>query len=138
MPLRSLGGALYFVTFFDDANCKVWVFAMNLKDEVLMYIKKFIASVEVESNKKVKSLRSNNGGEYISKEFFDFCKQRGIKREFTAPYTPTQNGVIESMNCTIKERILSMLLQGQPSTRFLDRGTTHSGLPHKLVSEYKA
>ena len=111
MPSRSLGSALYFVTFIDDATRKVWVFVMKLKDEVLMYFKKFIALVETRSNKKVKSLRSNNGGEYIFREFFDFCKQRGIKKEFTALYTPAQNGVVERMNCTIQERILSMLLQ---------------------------
>ena len=119
MPLRSLGGALYFVTFIDDATRKVWVFAiMKSKNEVLMYFKKFIASVETQSNMKVKSLRSDNGGEYISKEFSNFCKQRGIKREFTAPYTPAQNGVAEQMNRTIQERILSMLSQANLSQGF--------------------
>ena len=56
-------------------------------------------------------MRSDNGGEYISKEFADFYAEKGIKREFTAPYTPAQNGVAERMNRTIQERLMSMLSQ---------------------------
>ena len=61
--------------------------------------------------KKVKALRSENGGEYISKEFADFCAEKGIKWEFIASYTPVQNGVAERMNRTIQERLMSMLSQ---------------------------
>jgi transposase InsO family protein len=39
----------------------------------------------------------------------NFCRERGITREFTAPYSPEQNGVAEQMNLTIQERIVSML-----------------------------
>ena len=67
--------------------------------------------LENQYGKKVKALRSNNGGEYISKEFADFCADKGIKREFIAPYTPAQNGVAERMNRTIQERLMSMLSQ---------------------------
>ena len=70
-----------------------------------------MSSVENQSGKKVKALRSDNGGEYISKQFADFCAEKGIKREFTAPYTPAQNGVAERMNRTIQERLMSMLSQ---------------------------
>jgi transposase InsO family protein len=46
-------------------------------------------------------LRSNNGGEYTSKEFVDYCATMGIKKELTVPYNPQQNGVAESKNMTI-------------------------------------
>ena len=57
--------------------------------------------METQSRKKLKALCLDNGGEYISKEFIDFCASKGIKREFIATYTPTQNGVAEWMNRTI-------------------------------------
>lgn len=57
--------------------------------------------MENQSGRKLKDLRSDNGGEYISKEFADFCAKKGIKWEFTAPYTLAQNGVSECMNRTI-------------------------------------
>ena len=88
MPTVSLGGANYFVTFIDDLSCKVWAYPLKRKDEVLSVFKKFVTLVEIETGKKVKCLRSDNGGEYISKSFVDFCDTKGIKRELTAPYTP--------------------------------------------------
>ena len=35
MPMVSLGGASYFVTFIDDFSCKVWAYPLKRKDEVL-------------------------------------------------------------------------------------------------------
>ena len=111
MPTRSLGGAQYFVTFIDDATRKVWVYTIKSKDQTFSYFQRFLSSVENQYGKKVKALRSDNDGEYISKEFADFCVEKGIKWEFTAPYTPAQNGVAEGMNHTIQERLMSMLSQ---------------------------
>ena len=69
MPSLSLGGASYFVTFIDDYSRKVWVYFLKHKDEVLSVFKKFVTLVETDIGKKVKCLRSDNGGEYISKAF---------------------------------------------------------------------
>ena len=66
---------------------------MKSKDETFIRFKEFVSLMETQFGKKVKALHSNNGGEYISEEFVDFCASKGIKREFTAPYTPAQNGV---------------------------------------------
>jgi transposase InsO family protein len=65
--------------------------------------------VENQTDRKLKCLRSDNRGEYKSDEFVQFYRERGIRREFTAPYSPEQNGVVERMNRTIQERIVSML-----------------------------
>jgi transposase InsO family protein len=45
------------------------------------------------TGKKIMVLRIDNGGEYTSNDFSDFCKEAGIKRELTVPYNPQQNGV---------------------------------------------
>ena len=47
---------------------------------------------------RVEVLRSDNGGEYESNDFIRYCKEKGIKRDDTIPYTPQQNGVAECMN----------------------------------------
>ncbi|MCO5591232.1 hypothetical protein L7F22_045213 [Adiantum nelumboides] len=60
-------------------------------------------------NKKLKVLRTNNGEEYTSSELKAFCSKRGIRWEFNTPYTPGQNGTVERMNCTIQERVTTML-----------------------------
>ena len=56
--------------------------------------------VENQSEKKIKVLRSDNGGEYTSGGFVDFCSEVGIKREFIAPYNPQHNGVAKQKNMT--------------------------------------
>ncbi|MCO5587475.1 hypothetical protein L7F22_041424 [Adiantum nelumboides] len=65
--------------------------------------------VETQTGKKVKCLGFDNGGEYVSKAFQDFCDSKGIKREFTASSSSPKNGVSERMNRTIQEKIKSML-----------------------------
>ena len=45
---------------------------MKSKDETFSCFKKFVSSVETQSGSKLKALRSDNGGEYIAKEFADF------------------------------------------------------------------
>ena len=46
----------------------------------------------------MKALWSDNGGEYISGEFKEFCKKKGILRELIAPHNPQKNGVTERKN----------------------------------------
>ena len=62
--------------------------------EYLMIFKEFKALVENQTEKKIKVLRTDNGGELCRNEFEEFCKKCGIARQKTTPYTPKQNGVV--------------------------------------------
>jgi hypothetical protein len=66
--------------------------------------------VENEKGKRLKCLRSDNGGEYCSKEFDDYFSYHEIRSEKTVPRTPQENNVSEMMNRTIMERARSMRL----------------------------
>ena len=68
--------------------------------------------------RKLKCLRFDNGGEFKSDEFVIFFQQRSIRREYTAPYNPEQNGIPERMNRTIQEREVAMLEQSGLSDGF--------------------
>jgi transposase InsO family protein len=83
MSIASLQGSSYYVTFIDDFSKKSWIFK---------------AQVESQMGKKIKVLRSDNGGEYTSNDFKDFCKHEGIKRDLTVSYNHQQNGVVERKN----------------------------------------
>jgi transposase InsO family protein len=58
---------------------------------------------------KIKTLRFDNEGEFVSKFFDDFMRECGIQQQRNAPYTPQQNGVIERTNRTIMECIRKMI-----------------------------
>lgn len=51
-------------------------------------LRKFKILIEKESDKSIKILRTDDGGEYTSKEFETFCVNQGIMHEVTTPYTP--------------------------------------------------
>ena len=77
---------------------------------------KYKARVELEFDKRIKCLRTDNGGEYTDGEFLTFCKQEGIQRQFTVAYTPQQNRVAKRMNMTLTEKIRAMLnIAGLPN-----------------------
>ena len=85
----------YYVIFFDDYSRRCWIFFMQKKSKTLSKFCEFKALVEKESGKQVKSLQSDNGGEYISGEFKDLCSKEEIRRELIMPHNPQQNGVAE-------------------------------------------
>jgi 5'-3' exoribonuclease 2 len=87
MPHSSLGGTLYFVTFIDDVTRKVWAYPTRTKDRVFTIFKDWLALVENQTDRKLKCLRSDNGREYKSDEFVQFCQERDIRREYTGPYS---------------------------------------------------
>eukprot|EP00253_Pinus_taeda_P018707 PITA_18707 len=109
MQSPSIAGSQYFLTFIDDFTRKIWVYFLNNKSEVFEKFRNFKALVENQSGLHIKVLRTDRGGEYISKEFLRFCRENGIHMQFTARYTPQQNGVAERKNRTIMDMARSML-----------------------------
>jgi transposase InsO family protein len=70
------------------------------KSDVFSKFKEFKALVQNLSEREIKTLRSDNGGEFTSNEFKTFSKEVGIKRELSTPSNPQQNGVVERKNKT--------------------------------------
>ena len=62
MPIKYLGGSLYYVTFIDDYSRNTWLYILKTKDEVFNKFKEFKAKIENLTNKKIKTLRTYNGG----------------------------------------------------------------------------
>ena len=82
---------------------------MRAKDEVLEIFVKWKKLVETQTGRKIKVLRSDNGGEYTYDSFLQVCQNEGIKRHFTVRHAPQQNGVAERMNRTLLEKVWCML-----------------------------
>jgi transposase InsO family protein len=71
------------------------VYLLKSKNEVFRKFKEFKSLIRNLSKRNIKILRSDNGGEYTSKEFVKFYIDFGIKRGITTPYNRQQNGVDE-------------------------------------------
>lgn len=105
----SYGGATYMLTFVDDFSRMLFVYFLRNKSQVKETFIEFKQMIENQTEHKIKTLRTDNGGEYLSKEFDAFCKANGIVRQLTIPETPQQNGVAERVNRTIAERARCLL-----------------------------
>jgi transposase InsO family protein len=77
------------------------VFFLQDKSETQEVLKKFLKMVQNEFDAKVKRIRSDNGTEFKNTQVEDYLDKEGIKHEFSAPYTPQQNGVAKRKNKTL-------------------------------------
>lgn len=117
---RSKGfqGEQYFMLFTDDYTIMTWMCLLNKKSKAFGHFKRFKERIENESDMKIKCLRSDNGGEFTSNQFNDYCHEHGIRRQFSATRTPQQNGVAERKNRTALEMARTMLKEAGISDRF--------------------
>jgi hypothetical protein len=115
---QSLSGAEYFLTFIDDKTRYVWVYFLKSKNEVFKRFVEWKTMAENLTCHKLKCLRSDNGGEYISAELESYLKSEGVRHELIVPKTPEQNGVAERMNRTLMEKVRSMLADARLPQKF--------------------
>ncbi|GJS69001.1 putative RNA-directed DNA polymerase [Tanacetum coccineum] len=94
--------------------------AFVTKDQVLDVFKQFHALVERQTGKKLKCIRTDNGGEYIG-PFDAYCREHGIQHQKTPPKTPQLNDLAERMDRTLVERVRCLL--------------SHAGLPASFWGE---
>ena len=115
---KSFGRAEYLLTFIDDKTRYAWVYMLKTKDQVFKRFLEWKAMVENASGRKLKVLRSDNGGEYTGKEFEEYLKSEGVRHELTVPKTPQQNGVVERLNRTLVEIVRTMMIESKLDQRF--------------------
>ncbi len=134
LEVPSVGGSRYFITFIDDFSRWTVVYTMRKKSEAFEYFRKFKAYAEKHTREQVAALniirrshrsyeevttiRTDNGGEYLSNDFKSFLQQHGINHQLTIAYTPQQNGVAERMNRTLLDLVRSMLSSRQVGKKF--------------------
>nr|GEV12116.1 hypothetical protein [Tanacetum cinerariifolium] len=94
------------------------VFFLATKDETSPILKSFITGLENQLSLKVKVIRSDNGTEFKNSDLNQFCELKGIKREFSVPRTPQQNGIAERKNRTLIEAARIMLADSLLSIPF--------------------
>ena len=81
MSVTSNGGGYYFLTFIDDSTQYTWVYILKTKAEVYEKFREWKAGEEKTLGKELKTLRTDNGGEYTSREFERYLKEEGIRYE---------------------------------------------------------
>jgi transposase InsO family protein len=132
-PRVSYDGCRYFVTFIEDETNYVVVYTLKHKDEVLPYFKIYFEQVKAQTGRVITGLMSDNGGEYKSREFAQYCNENGIHHWYTLPYSSFQNGVAERMNRTLVEMTRCLLNAANMPARYWSDAVKHSATIRNLV-----
>jgi transposase InsO family protein len=102
-------GKRLFLLLVDDKSRYMWIVLLEKKSDAAEAIKRFHAGAELESGERLRTLRTDRGGEFTSAHFLDYCADNGIQRHLMAPYSPQQNGVVERRNQTIVGMACSLM-----------------------------
>jgi hypothetical protein len=93
----------------DDYSRFTWVFFLQEKSHTQETLKGFLRRAQNEFGLRIKKIRSDNGMEFKNSQIEGFLEEEGIKHEFSSPYTPQQNGVMERKNRTLLNMARTML-----------------------------
>ena len=118
MQTQSIGEGKYLFMFIDDYTRCFVIYFMKHKSEVLDKFKEFEATTTNAAGRAVATLRTDNGGEYLSSAFQNVLKEKGIRHELTVPHSPQQSGVLERLNRTLVESARSMIAHAGLSSIF--------------------
>ena len=107
----SLGGKKYCLVIVDDYSRYCWVYFFKTKDETQQTFIDFANEVQRQHNLSILAIRSDNGSEFKNYTLNDFLSEEGIRHQYSAAYTPQQNGVAERKNRTLIDMARSMLAE---------------------------
>jgi transposase InsO family protein len=102
----------------DDYSRFTWVFFLQEKSQTQETLKGFLRRARNEFGLRIKKIRSDNGTKFKNSQIEGFLEEEGIKHEFSSPYTPQQNGVVERKNRTLLDMARTMLDEYKTSDRF--------------------
>lgn len=123
---ETAAGNKYFFLLVDDYSRLMWVYLLKTKNEAFGAFKKFKAMVEDGKERRIKVLRTDRGGEFVSNEFSQYCEEAGIIRHYTNLYTPQQNGVVERRNRTVMGMARSLLKGKEMPSYFWGEAVRHA------------
>jgi transposase InsO family protein len=106
--VSSIHGNQYYLLLVDDATRYVTLHFLKAKSEAGKHIKNYLTYLQVRGN-PTHAIRVDRGTEFINKDLIDWCQEKGMEVQLTAPYSPSQNGVAERMNRTLVELARAML-----------------------------
>jgi transposase InsO family protein len=117
--VRSASGKWYVLVVVDDYSRYEWMFFLEDKGETFGFIRDLVLRLRNERHgDAIRAIRSDNGSEFRNSRFKTFCHDLGLEHQFSSPYTPPQNVVVERKNRTLCEMARMMLDEHRTPRRF--------------------
>jgi transposase InsO family protein len=125
----SIGGSKYHLVIVDDYSRFTWIFFLQEKSQTQETLKGFLRRAQNEFRLRIKNIISDHGTEFKNSQIEGFLEDESIKHEFSSPYTPQQNGVVERKNRTPLDMARTMLDEYKTPDRFGPRRLTPPATP---------
>ena len=120
----------------DDFTKYSWLYPLVYKSDVYSVFKTFVLKVQTLFDCKIQCLRSDSGGEFLSKNFQSFLNDQGITHQLSCPHTPEQNGCAERKHRHVVEIGRTLLHQsGLPTQFWVEAFQTAIYLINRLPSQ---
>lgn len=110
MRTESINKKKYVMVIVDDYTRFGWVRFLRTKDETPAVFEKFLNVTQVALKATVRTVRTDNGTEFVNKTLTDLFAKVGITHQTSVPRSPPQNGVVERRNRTLMEAARTMLI----------------------------
>ena len=134
MQVRAPGGFYYGITFTELTSRFRYFYPLRRKSDALNAFKQLVAEVEADGF-KIKLLKSDNGGEYVSEDFKTYCAQEKIVQRFTSPHTPQSNSISERFNRVLGEKCRAMLIGANlPMSLWAECMKTATYISNRVIS----
>ncbi|KAL1345376.1 hypothetical protein AAHE18_08G113100 [Arachis hypogaea] len=120
-PIISSSGFRYYIIFIDAKTRYTCIYLLQNKAQALQAFTQYKLLLENKTGHKIKSLQTDNGGEFLSHSFTEFLIQHGIAHRLSCPHTHQQNGRVERKHRHITEMGLTLLSQASLPLSFWDQ-----------------
>jgi len=105
------GGYRYSISFIDDYSGALRIYLIRNKSDTVHAMKRYLAETAPYGN--IKRLRCHHGTEFTNQEFRTLLIESKIKHEFSAPYSPHQNGTVERSHKSVFDMARYLLIESK-------------------------
>lgn len=125
----------YIVTFIDDFSSFTIIRLLSHKSEVEETVQQFVTFCKTKFGRVPKTIRLDRSGEYTGEKMKNYLRSEGISMQFTAPYSPQQNGKAERKNRTLVEMARCMLIEAKlPNTYWGEAVVTANFIQNRMIT----
>lgn len=101
LSMPTLAKSRFILVFTDNYSRISWVYFLKSKDQTFLFFRTFIAKIQTKTSNHLGILHIDQGGEYLSHKFTNFCNEQGIQRQLIQPHNLQQNEILDRCNRTI-------------------------------------
>nr|GEU85621.1 retrovirus-related Pol polyprotein from transposon TNT 1-94 [Tanacetum cinerariifolium] len=113
--VKTINGKKYILVIIDDYSRSTWVKFLRSKDETLKFVIKFLKQIQVDLNKTVSYIRTDNGTEFVNQVLTEYYESVRTFHQKLVLRTPQQKGVVKRQNHTLMESARTMLIFSKAS-----------------------